>query len=332
MATSPAKYTFPKIFKRLVNQKDNKIRHFIELRESRAYRQQKGNVLVQGLKTINELKNEGFSFESLAVTATKDPYTESDIKYPALQAIQNPDAFRANNLYLVDVDLTRRILGTASRPGRHELFAEVKIPDQPLPSKENIDRLLVFDHVNDPGNLGTLVRTAKGLGWSAGVTTTGTCDMYNDKTIRSSRALSLRWPFKLVDIKELVSFLRSYDMTPVVADMMPEVGSEASGDLWSPVEGGISSKQSRTTKANPTGNVGLGSGLWFWNFRGKTQEVPKRVALILSSEHKGVQGLDDELRVSIPMAGGVESLNVASAGSMLMYEFNRLLAVTDKRQ
>ncbi|KAI9026592.1 Alpha/beta knot methyltransferase [Phycomyces nitens] len=319
MATSPAQYKFPQIFKRLFNQKDNKVKHLIDLRESKAYRQEKGNVLVQGLKTIRELRNDGFRLESLIVTAKKDPYTESEIKFPALQALQNPDAFRAKNLYLVDVDLTRRILGTASRPGRHELFAEVQIPKMSLPDKKDINRLLVFDHVNDPGNLGTLVRTAKGLGWSAGLTTTGTCDMYNDKTIRASRALSLKWPFELVGINDLVSFLKTYEMTPVVADMMPPLDSKYADDLWSPSEGKVKDGQT---------SVGLGSGLWFWNFQGKAQEVPKRVALILSSEHNGAQGLDDELRVSIPMDKGVESLNVASAGSMLMYEFNRLLAVT----
>ncbi|KAG0168438.1 hypothetical protein DFQ28_004831 [Apophysomyces sp. BC1034] len=312
MATAPVRYKLPELFKRLANQKHPTIQHLINLREKRQYRFEKDGVLVQGLKTIRELRDEGVKIKSLAVTVVQEPHDETVIKFPALQVIHNPDAFPADRYYAIDVDLTRRILGTASRPGRHEIFAEVPIPEANLPEKEDIDRLLVFDHVNDPGNLGTLVRTAKGLGWNQGLITTGTCDLYNDKTIRASRAMSLRWPHKLIPIPRLVEFLKSYNMTPVVADMIPSDGSRGS-DLWSPTKGAIGEGK----MPSPS------SGIWFWNFKGKPQEFPKRPALILSSEHKGAQGLDDELRVSVPMTAGVESLNVASVGSMLMYELNQ---------
>ncbi|KAF7732483.1 Myocyte-specific enhancer factor 2C [Apophysomyces ossiformis] len=301
MATAPVRYRLPDLFKRLANQTNPTVQHFIRLRENKSYRFEKNGVLVQGLKTIRELRDDGFKIRSLAVTVVKEPHDESVIKFPALQVIHNPDAFPADRYFAIDVDLTRRILGTASRPGRHEIFAEIPIPETKFPEKESVDRFLVFDHVNDPGNLGNLVRTAKGLGWNQGLITTGTCDLYNDKTIRASRALSLRWPHKLVPIRDLVEFLKAYDMTPIVADMIPS-DSNRRMDLWSPTKGTLG--EGKMPEPN--------SGIWFWNFKGKQQELPKRPALILSSEHKGVQGLDDELRVSVPMTAGVESLNVAS--------------------
>ncbi|ORZ03471.1 hypothetical protein BCR43DRAFT_483438 [Syncephalastrum racemosum] len=307
MSTKPLTYEFPKLFKRFTNQKQQVVHHLILLRENKQYRERQGAALVPGLKMLTELRNEGFEFKSLTVTAEKEPHDFSAIKFPANQVIQNPDAFPANQYYLIDVDLTRRILGTASRPGRHEIFAEIKLPKNELPPKEEVDRMLIFDHVNDPGNLGTLVRTARALDWKTGLTTTGTCDMYNDKTLRASRCNTLRWPHKRVPVSGLVEFLKKYDMTPVVADMLrPDVQ-----DAWSPED--------------VQGPPGPGTGLWFWNWKGRTPEFPKRPALILSSEHHGVQGLDDELRLSIPMEN-TESLNVASAGSMLMWEMNRLLA------
>ncbi|KAI8098766.1 Alpha/beta knot methyltransferase [Halteromyces radiatus] len=314
MSSKPALYQFPKLFKRLASQQNKYVQHFIKLREGKQYRLQQNTVLVQGMKTIRELRDEGQQIKSLVVTAEREPYTESAIKFPALQVIQNPDAFLSEYYYLVDVDLTRRILGTASRPGRHEVFAEIPIPDHTLPSKDQVDRFLVCDHVNDPGNLGTLIRTGKALGWDSGVLTTGTCDFYNDKTIRASRALNLRWKYNVLPISQLVEFLKSYDMTPLVADMMPQTMNTS--DLWSPLTGYYDQ-----VKNQPT----IGTGPWLWNFKDKEPMLPKRPALILSSEHKGVQGLDDEIRISMPMANNVESMNVASVGGILMNELNRLI-------
>ncbi|KAI8146446.1 Alpha/beta knot methyltransferase [Fennellomyces sp. T-0311] len=297
MATAPRIYQFPKLFKRISNQKQRFTKHFIDLRESRPYRLEHQSVIVPGLKMLRELRDDGFRLRSLVVTAEKEPHDESAIKHPAIDVLKNPDAFPAEKYFVCDVDLTRRILGTASRPGRHEIFGELELKDLEIPS--DCDRLLVFDHVNDPGNLGNLVRTGKALGWNAGLITTGTCDMYNDKTIRASRGMTLKWPYEFVKVPDLVAYLKERHMTPLVADMLPDSATDA----WTPE----------------------GSSICFWNFHGSKQGVPKRPALILSSEHHGVQGLDEELRVSIPMERGVESLNVAMAGGMVMHELNRLL-------
>lgn len=53
-------------------------------------------------------------------------------------------------------------------------------------SWDAVQRLLVLDRVQDPGNLGTLLRNAEGLGWDA-VFLMGCCDPHNDKAIRAAR-------------------------------------------------------------------------------------------------------------------------------------------------
>jgi TrmH family RNA methyltransferase len=305
----PAKavgYQLPKVFKRITSQHNQATQHFIKLREKKLYRREARTVLIQGSKTIRELYQQGFKLKSLAVTVDNQVKDESEIKQPSLGVIQDPSKYAAETYFVADINLARRILGTASKPGNHELFAEIPIPD-PYRDDDvmNTDKVLVFDKVNDPGNVGTLVRTAKALGWQSGLVTSGTCDLYNDKTIRASRALTMSWPHTLVQKPDLLSYLTKYGFTPVVADMMP-----SHKDIWSPTE----------TKVRP------GTGVWFWNFGNKPREIPRKMALILSSEHGGVNELlTNEIRVSVPMDSAVESLNVASAGSIIMNELNRLM-------
>ncbi|KAG1453319.1 hypothetical protein G6F56_007605 [Rhizopus delemar] len=300
-------YKFPQIFKRILNAKTVAGKHLIALRESKQYRQDNQAVLVQGLKTITELRDQGVKINSVIVTAKKDPQDPSQVKYPATEILKNPKQLPASKYFLTDVELTRRILGTVSRPGSHEIYAELQTPPRTFKAS---DRLLVFDKISDPGNIGTLVRTAKGLGWKSGLITSGTCDLYNDKALRASRGLVLTWSHEQVSLNRLLSFLKEHGMTPIVADMLPK----NSKTVWSPDYGSSDAK-----------DVKPGSGVWFWNFKEK-EEIPKKVALVLSCEHHGVDELlDDEIRISVPLDSSVESLNVASAGSIIMTELNRLL-------
>ncbi|KAI9359136.1 Alpha/beta knot methyltransferase [Pilaira anomala] len=314
MSTSPFRFQIPQLFKRLLNQHNPTVKHLINLREKKKYRLDNGLVVVQGVKTLNELRDKGIGFNSITITARKDPNVESDIKYPSIDILKHPDSYPAKKYYVADIDVARRILGTSSKPGNHEVFAEVMIPEHEEEEVMKTDRLLVLDKISDPGNLGTLVRTANALGWNSGLVTSHSCDMYNDKTLRASRALSLTWNFKQVSLPTAIQNLKENGFTPIVADMIP---NNHHIEFWSP-ELGISN------------TVKPGTGVWFWNFKkdqAPLKELPKKIALILSSEHHGVNGFDDEIRVSIPMNSSVESLNVASAGSIIMNELNRYLTL-----
>ena len=55
-------------------------------------------------------------------------------------------------------------------------------------------RVLVLDGVQDPGNLGTLLRTACAFGWGAALLLPGCCDPWNDKALRASKGAAFRLP------------------------------------------------------------------------------------------------------------------------------------------
>lgn len=144
--------------------------------------------------------------------------------------------------------------------------------------------VLVLAGIADPGNAGTLVRTAEAIG-ASGVVFGGTSvDPLSPKTIRSSAGSLFRVPVATPpDPHTAVAVLRDAGFTIV--------GATQSGD--------------RPFDRYP------------W---------PDDVALVLGGEAKGLPtGLfgPADVMVSIPMAGQVESLNVAVAGSLLCFEWAR---------
>ncbi|KAH8549312.1 Alpha/beta knot methyltransferase [Umbelopsis sp. PMI_123] len=271
------------------------IKHLVKLREKKSYRYEQGSVLVQGKTTIQELLDRDIKLRSIGLTVTED--------VDRFELDRNK--FPAERYYMCDINNSRRILGTASRPSGNEMFAEVELPSVEFSTA--IDRLIVFNKISDPGNLGTLVRTAKALGWSSALLTDNTCDINNDKTIRASKGTVIGYPHKTIPSSQLIDYIvETMHMTPVVADIPPcDVMDTSSSNM----------------------------GLFIWNNTGGQilDKLPNRIALILSSEHHGPSHIDsDILRVSIPMHSNVESLNVASAGSILLFQLNRLLGLSEK--
>ncbi len=143
---------------------------------------------------------------------------------------------------------------------------------------------LVVDGIQDPGNLGTLIRSAVASGAAGVVCTRGTVDTFNPKTLRSTMGAVFKLPLvQGVGRGETVGYLREMEIPLVVADAAGEEVYFRS-DLRPPL-------------AIVIGNEGQGPG-------GEFLAAAAR-------------------RVSIPMQGGVESLNAAVAGSLLLFESAR---------
>jgi len=147
-------------------------------------------------------------------------------------------------------------------------------PEQPL---QKMNAILVLDQVCDPGNLGTLWRTALGLGWQGVWLTPGSADPFNDKALRASQGAVFRLPYERVFPDQILSWSRSRQATIYTADL---VGTP------------IDQCKSLPPLALVLGNEGQGPGSW-------TNSLTQRI--------------------TIPISTVVESLNVASAGAILLY-------------
>jgi len=232
------------------------VKHLVKLRENRDYRYLSQSVVLSGLKLIKELSSQ-FHFHSVLLEEGFTP----------------PFAVEAENRYCVTKQIINKISGVEqSEP----IIAEIAMPKVQDLSSANF--LLILDRVSDPGNLGTLLRNALGLGWEGVFLTLDSTDPFNDKAIRAAKGATFKIPWKSGTFEEIVALLKKKNMKLYAADA---------------------------------------HGKDFANFR-----FSAPLALVLGNEAHGLSA-DFKKRaemIAIPMKGQVESLNVASAGAIMMYE------------
>lgn len=143
---------------------------------------------------------------------------------------------------------------------------------------------MVLENIQDPGNLGTILRTAEGAGVTGVLMSSGCVDLYNPKVIRSTMGSIYRMPFYYMkDWMKDLQYLKQRGITLYAAHLKGEDTYDRQ-DYTAP-------------SAFLIGNESRG----------------------LSDEAAALA----DIYIRIPMYGHVESLNAAAAASVLMYEANR---------
>ena len=145
---------------------------------------------------------------------------------------------------------------------------------------------LILEDIQDPGNLGTLIRTAEAAGIDMVIMSEGCVDLYNPKVIRSTMGTIYRIPYLVC--KDRAGF----------TDIIKELKTNGVK-----IYGGCLTDSKRYTDADMTGKCGI----------------------VIGNEGNGITEDTLRLieKVHIPMKGEIESLNASVAGSILMYEINR---------
>ncbi|HEX9218851.1 MAG TPA: RNA methyltransferase, partial [Gemmatimonadaceae bacterium] len=156
-----------------------------------------------------------------------------------------------------------------------------EVPGRSLDTLElpEVCRLILLDGVQDPGNAGTIVRTAAALGATATVALPGTVDLWNAKVIRSSMGAQFHHNAFHAGLDDVLSFLHRKNI-----------------DLWATDAAG-----STLDKA----------------------AAPARLAIAVGNEGSGLSApirAKAQRTVSLPIARNVESLNVAVATGIILYE------------
>ncbi len=257
----------------LITSKHNPMIKYFQKLKKRRFREQEKKFLVEGFRFVEEAVKAGSILESI---------------------IYSPEFLNSGRgkqvIFAVDEQAVKKIFvakniidSLASTDSPQGVLAVCRMKEW------NIDKLflnknsfiVLVDGVTDPGNLGTIIRSADAFGADGAILMSGTVDIYNDKALRATMGSIFHLPvFQNISLEDLPKQLHSGEIELLVGDpregrpldsievkrpVMLVVGSEATG----PSEG------------------------------------------ILSLPHK---------KVTIPMPGKAESLNAAVAASIMLYQ------------
>jgi TrmH family RNA methyltransferase len=237
----------------------------------RKAREKRSLFVAEGARTVEELLKSGLAVEGALVSPTLEntPRGAALISELGKRGVETLDVSESDFASAADTDSPQGVLVIA------------RVPHQSLDTvlRREMFRIVVLDAVQDPGNAGTILRTAAGLGADATLALPGTVDLWNAKVVRSSMGAQFTHPSMSVSTEDFANLLRRESIELWAAD----VGGEPLGKSKPPAKLAVA-----------VGNEGAGLS-------------------------EAVRGLSTRV-VGLPIAKGVESLNVAVATGIILYE------------
>jgi RNA methyltransferase, TrmH family len=250
-----------------------------DLRRRKA-RERQGLFVAEGIRAVEELLDAGLVVRGVLVAPHLDATPRGATLHTALldRAVPLVEVSDAELASAADTDTPQGVLVVAEQP-RHTLDTLVSAAGVP-PGGEL--RLLALDALQDPGNAGTLLRTAAALGVAATIALPGTVDLWSAKVVRSAMGAHFRHPSLSCTWDTFAAFL---DRRAV-----PLWAADGAGE---PLDAAAATVRSGSPLAVVVGNEGGG-------LTAAARESASRL-------------------VSIPIADAVESLNAAVAGAIILY-------------
>jgi len=242
-------------------------------------------IIIEGLKNINEAISSEWKIETIVFSETV--YRSEDFDF-----LKNSCVLKKIKTIIVSEKLFNDICDTENSQG---ILAVLKIPDKSsfgaVTADDGFDlgnhrKIVILDSLQDPGNMGTVIRTADAFGADMVIVSEGCVDVYNPKTLRAAMGSIFHVPvYKSYDIEKLIGELKGLGIKILAAHLNGENFEDK----------------------DFIGNVGDTSS----------------IAVIIGNEANGIRdsiaAAADRL-IKIPMPGKAESLNASVAAGILMYE------------
>lgn len=254
----------------MISSSDNPQIKLVKSLQSRRSARRKNNLFViEGPNLIEEAVKNAIALDRLYYT---ESFSTDDEKARILQA--------ATAQGVSAIEVTEALMSEMSDTQSPQGILAV-VPDFSLPQPADPTFVLVLDGISDPGNLGTILRSAAAADVDLVITTAGTVDMYNPKVLRAAAGAHFRLPIFQFSWEAIPDRFESHVI--LLADS--------------------------------------GSGAPYFQV-----DWTQPVVLIVSEEAHGPSEGARRIahaRVTIPMPGGMESLNVSVASAILFFEVVR---------
>ncbi len=248
----------------------NDIIKHIKFLHQKNNRDKYGEFFIEGYRFVNDAFQNGTTFKYILVSETADDNVKTlsnNISVP---------------LYIIKESLFKQISDTQNPQGIMAVLEKPKYESVDI-LKPNEKFIVILDNIQDPGNMGTIIRTAESSGADRIVISKGCVDIYNPKTLRSTMGSIFHRPIITVDnLSDCITILKQ-NRYKIFAGHLKGETEYFSVDM---------SDKTAIVIGNEANGI--------------SDEVAKMCKLI-----------------KIPMYGRAESLNASISAGILMYEYVR---------
>ena len=256
----------------IITSKDNEIiKHIRKLKEKK-YRDEYNEYVIEGVKIVEEAIKENAKIKQVIVC--NDTTKTYEIPTHIMLEIAKFDC-----IYVSD-KIFNYITQVTNPQG---VMAIIEKQDENMQIDYNQDIIVMLDDVQDPGNLGTILRTVDSIGLNQIIVSKGTADSFNSKVVRSTMGAIFR--LKIIEEDDLIKTikeLRKHHFKLLVTSLQTE------------------------------------NSIYDIDFSKKIIVIGNEA----NGVSKEIQDLADE-KAKIPMLGRTESLNASVAAGIVMYEYVR---------
>ncbi len=251
---------------------NSKIKYLNKLYRSRT-RKKEGCFVLEGKRLIEAAAAGGADFEEIFVTPAFFQQKENKNLLDMLQ--------KKAVLNIVDEYIFNQSADTVNPQGIMTVVNEAEYDESSF--LKNGKRILMLDRIQDPGNMGTIIRTAAASGFDGIIAAKGSVDIYNQKVLRATMGAIFSLPiWQKVSRKKIINILKSK------TDEFEIIATDLNTEEY-----------------------------YFQHSYGD------KVIVLIGNEANGLDEDYLELasaEVKIPLAAGIESLNAAVAAAILCYE------------
>ena len=255
-----------------ITSKDNELIKHIRKLKDKKYRDESNEYVVEGVKLVEEAVKENAKIKQIIVC--EDTTRTYEIPTHIMLEIAKYECIYVS-------DKIFNIITQVTNPQGIMAIIEKNAQDSQIDYTQDI--IVALDDVQDPGNLGTILRTVDSIGLNQIIVSKGTADAFNSKVVRSTMGAIFR--IKIIEVEDLaqaIKEMRKHHFKLMVTSLQTE------------------------------------NSIYDIDFNKKIIVIGNEA----NGVSKEIQDMADE-KAKIPMLGRTESLNASVAAGVVMYEYVR---------